>query len=124
MAHYLPWRRLPRFSPTTTLSYPALFTSMGKLLRHYKALRRAALAQGLLSVGFSAFWSTLAMMLHQDFHLGSAAAGTFGLAGAMADRRGAEPVTRLGTALATLSFAAMLFFYRCCRPRCNWGSSY
>ncbi|AHF78740.1 Major facilitator superfamily transporter [Sodalis praecaptivus] len=114
------WRKLPRFSPTTTLSYPALFTSMGKLLRHYKALRRAALAQGLLSVGFSAFWSTLAMMLHQDFHLGSAAAGAFGLAGAagalaarlagaMADRRGAEPVTRLGTALATLSFAAMLF---------------
>lgn len=114
------WRKLPRFSPTTTLSYPALFTSMGKLLHHYKALRRAALAQGLLSVGFSAFWSTLAMMLHQDFHLGSAAAGAFGLAGAtgalaarvagaMADRRGTEPVTRLGTALATLSFAAMLF---------------
>lgn len=113
------WRRLPRFSPTTTLSYPALMASMVNLLRRYKTLRRAALAQGLLSVGFSAFWSTLAMMLHDDFHLGSAAAGAFGLAGAagalaarlagvMADRRGAEPVTRWGSALATLSFAAML----------------
>ena len=33
-------------------------------------------------VAFSAFWSTLAVMLHADFGLGSAAAGAFGLAGA------------------------------------------
>ena len=41
------------------------------------------MAQGLLAIGFSAFWSTLAVMLHgAPFHLGSAAAGAFGLAGA------------------------------------------
>jgi MFS family permease len=49
----------------------------------YRKLRQAALAQGLLALGFSAFWSTLAVMLHEaPFHLGSAAAGSFGLAGA------------------------------------------
>jgi len=113
------WRGLPRFKATTHLSYGALLSSLGKLVKHHPALRRAALAQGLLSVGFSAFWSTLAVMLHAaPFHLGSAAAGAFGLAGAagalaaplagrVADRKGPELVTRLGIVLVTLSFAAM-----------------
>ena len=80
---------------------------------------RAALAQGLLSVAFSAFWSTLAVMLHAaPFHLGSAAAGAFGLAGAagalvapmagrVADRKGPEVVTRLGAGLVVVAFLAM-----------------
>jgi predicted MFS family arabinose efflux permease len=113
------WRGLPRFKPTTHLAYGALLGSLTKLWRRHGRLRRATLAQGLLSVGFSAFWSTLAVMLHAaPFHLGSAAAGAFGLAGAagalaaplagrLADRRGPELVTRLGAALVTLSFAAM-----------------
>ncbi|WP_415835112.1 MFS transporter, partial [Corallococcus soli] len=76
------WRGLPRFHPTSSLSYGALLGSLAGLWRKYGALRRAALAQGLVSVGFSAFWSTLAVMLHgAPFHLGSAAAGAFGLAG-------------------------------------------
>ncbi|RKH59950.1 MFS transporter [Corallococcus llansteffanensis] len=114
------WRGLPRFLPTTTLSYGALLGSLASLWNRYGALRRAALAQGLVSVGFSAFWSTLAVMLHgAPFHLGSAAAGAFGLAGAagalgapvagrLADRFGPEVVTRLGAGLAALSFATML----------------
>ncbi|MBB3014974.1 MFS transporter [Cupriavidus alkaliphilus] len=113
-------RQLPRFSPATTLPYLALLASLAALWREHGALRRAALAQGLLSVGFSAFWSTLAVMLHgAPFHLGSEAAGAFGLAGAagalgaplagrLADRGGPERVTRAGAALAALSFAAML----------------
>ena len=75
----------------------------------------------LLSVGFSAFWSTLAIMLHDaPFHLGSAAAGAFGLAGAagalaapiagrISDRRGPEWVTRFGIGVVAVSFAAMAF---------------
>ena len=115
------WRGLPRFQPTTQLAYSALLASLGKLLQQYPALRRAALAQGLLSISFSAFWSTLAVMLHgEPFHFGSAAAGAFGLAGAagalaaplagrIADRRGPELVTRLGAILSAVSFAAMAF---------------
>jgi predicted MFS family arabinose efflux permease len=114
------WRGLPRFKPTTQLAYGALLGSMIQLWRQHGALRQAALAQGLLAVGFSAFWSTLAVMLHgEPFHLGSAAAGAFGLAGAagalaaplagrLADRRGPELVTRLGAGLAAVSFAVML----------------
>jgi len=113
------WRGLPRFAPTTTMSYPALLGSLFDLWRRHASLRRAALAQGLLSVGFSAFWSTLAVMLHAEpFHMGSAVAGAFGLAGAagalaaplagqLADRRGAELVARLGTGLTALFFAIM-----------------
>ena len=113
------WRRLPRFSATTQLPYRALLGTLAQLWRHHAALRRATLAQALLSVGFSAFWSTLAVMLHgAPFHLGSAAAGAFGLAGAagalaapiagrMADRHGPEWVTRIGTGIAMVSFAAM-----------------
>ncbi|KGM40442.1 MFS transporter [Aquabacterium sp. NJ1] len=113
------WRGLPRFQPATTLSYTALLRSLATLWSQHVALRRAAMAQGLLSMGFSAFWSTLAVMLHgAPFHLGSAVAGSFGLAGAagalaaplagrLADRRGPERVTRLGAVLSLSAFSVM-----------------
>ncbi|WP_051237103.1 MFS transporter [Ottowia thiooxydans] len=113
------WRQLPRFQPTTQLPYLALLKSLGSLWKQHAALRRATWAQGLLSIGFSAFWSTLAVMLHgEPFHLGAAAAGAFGLAGAagalaapvagrIADRYGAPLVTRLGAGLVFIFFAAM-----------------
>ncbi|WP_394791964.1 MFS transporter [Rhodoferax sp.] len=115
------WRGLPSFVPTTQLSYLALMRTLFTLLQRHSGLRRAALAQGLLSVAFSAFWSTLAVMLHAaPFHLGSAAAGAFGLAGAagalaaplagkVADRRGPEVVTRLGAGLVIVAFLVMAF---------------
>lgn len=114
------WRGLPRFHPTTRLSYGALLGSLIQLWTRHDGLRRAAIAQGLLAIGFSAFWSTLAVMLHgAPFHLGSAAAGAFGLAGAagalaapiagrIADRRGPELVTKLGAGLVVFSFALMV----------------
>ena len=58
------WRGLPNFKPTTQLSYSALLASPTGLWLQHSALRRAAIAQGLISIGFSAFWSMLAMMLH------------------------------------------------------------
>ena len=112
------WRVLPRFTPGTSVSYPRLLLSLAHLWQHHQTLRRAALAQGLLSVGFSAFWSTLALMLSDKFHLDSAIAGAFGLAGAagalaaplagsVADRIGPARVTQYGATLVMVSFALM-----------------
>jgi predicted MFS family arabinose efflux permease len=113
------WRGLPRFEPTVVVPYRALLGTMAALWRQHPSLRRAALAQGLLALGFSAFWSTLAVMLHAaPLHLGSAAAGAFGLAGVagalaaplagrVSDRHSPQWVTRMGAALTALSFAAM-----------------
>lgn len=112
------WRVLPNFAAHSELGYPALMKSLVTLWRRYPALRQAALAQGFLSIGFSAFWSMLAVMLHDTYHVGSAAAGAFGLAGAagalaaplsgtLSDRFGPQRVTQLGAALVSFSFALM-----------------
>lgn len=114
------WRVLPKFSTHSSLSYPALMGSLVQLWQRFPALRRAALAQGFLSVAFSAFWSTLAVMLAEHYQLGSAVAGGYGIAGAagalaaplaggLADKLGAAKVTQLGAGLVTLSFALMFF---------------
>jgi predicted MFS family arabinose efflux permease len=114
--------RLPRFEPSTTASYRSLLRSIASLARDLPALRRAALTQGLLSVAFSAFWSTLALALAAPpYRLGSTAAGAFGIAGAagaliapvagsIADRRGPLWVIRIGAALVAASFVAMGVF--------------
>ncbi|GHB21098.1 MFS transporter [Salinicola rhizosphaerae] len=112
------WRGLPHFTPTTTLRYGQLLTTLYQLWRDHAELRRAAIAQGFLSVAFSAFWATLSIHLFDAFGLGSAIAGTFGLAGAggvlaapfagrLADRIGPHQVTRIGAAITTLAFLAM-----------------
>lgn len=115
------WRALPPFAPTSRLPYGQLIGSLLQLWRQHPELRRAALAQGLLSVAFSGFWSTMAVMLHgAPYHLGTSAAGAFGLAGAAgalaaplagryADRHGPARVSLAGAALTALSFAAMFF---------------
>jgi predicted MFS family arabinose efflux permease len=112
-------RSLPRFAPTTSEPYGRLLASTIGLVRTNPELRRAALAQALLSISFSGYWSTLALALRAPpFHLGSAVAGTFGLAGAagaigasvfgpLADRRGPEAVIRVGTALVIAAFCFM-----------------
>lgn len=112
-------RELPAFAPTTSLRYPALLGSLAALWRGQPALRRAVLAQALLAVGFSAFWSTLAVMLHTRYQLGSAVAGAFGIAGAAgalaaplagrwADRIGTHAVARIAILVALCGFALLL----------------
>lgn len=113
-------RAMPHFKSTTHLPYTALLGSLWQLWRRHPALRHAAVAQGLLMMAFGAFWSTLALFLQAEpFHLGSAALGAFGLAGAagalaaplagkLADSGGPGRVARLGAALACVSFALLL----------------
>ncbi len=112
-------RALPSFPPAVSTPYLALLGSMGRLMRDLPRLRRAALTQGLLSVAFSGFWSTLALGLAgPPFHLSSLVAGSFGIAGAagalaapvaggIADRRGPRAVIRLGASLTVAAFIAM-----------------
>jgi predicted MFS family arabinose efflux permease len=112
------WKALPNIEPHTDISYPALMRSMFSLWKRHAVLRKAAISQGLLSLAFSAFWSTLAVMLYQSYGLGSATAGAFGLAGAagalaaplagrLADKQGPARVTQFGSALVAISFALM-----------------
>ena len=105
------------FADHARLPYRALIGSLGRLWRQHPALRRAALARrGCWPSGFSAFWSTLAVMLHgAPFHLGSAAAARSGSPVRLvrwprrlpADHHDPERVTRLGIGIATVSFASM-----------------
>ena len=110
---------LPSFEPATKESYGSLLRSMAVLARDLAPLRRAALTQGLLSIAFSGFWSTLALALvAPPYRLGSTAAGAFGLAGAagaliaplagaIADKRGPVSVIRIGTCLVVGAFLLM-----------------
>jgi predicted MFS family arabinose efflux permease len=86
-------------------------------VRQHKALRRASAIQFCLFGGFSVFWSTLALMLEgPPYHLGSAAAGLFGVlglagvagapyAGRLADKRGPHMVIGAGTLTMLVAFA-------------------
>lgn len=112
--------RLPHSRPSTKASYGRLIASLGRIVLDEPELRRAALTQGLLFGGFSAFWTTLALLLAGPrYHLGSEAAGLFGLlavgsvaiapfAGRLADRHGPRSVVRLGTGIVLTGFVLML----------------
>ncbi len=112
-------RELPHMAPTTKLAYPALLRSLYGLWKGQPQLRRSVYAQGLLAVGFSAFWSTLAVMLHTRYGLGSAVAGAFGIAGAAgalaaplagrwADKLGSHAVARIAILVALGGFGLLL----------------
>ncbi len=112
------WFGLPAQRPALQPGYASLLSNVLTLARRHGVLRRAALVQGLVFAGFSAFWSTLALHLQlAPFHLGPAAAGMFGLlglagvliaplAGRMADRRGAWSVTSVGVLLILFGWLA------------------
>lgn len=116
---YASWRMIPHFEAHSQLSYPALLLSLRELWMRHGVVRRSALAQATLSIAFSAFWSSLALMLQHSYHLGSSVAGAFGLAGAagsiaaplagrLADHRGPRVVAASGITIAALFFASML----------------
>ncbi|WP_210357339.1 MFS transporter [Sphingomonas beigongshangi] len=112
--------RLPHSAPSTQTPYGQLIASLGRIVLDEPELRRAAMTQGLLFAGFSAFWTILAPLLAgAPYHLGSEAAGLFGLlavgsvavaplAGRLADRRGPRSVVRVGTVVVLAAFLLML----------------
>jgi predicted MFS family arabinose efflux permease len=76
------WPRLPIVKPAAS-SYVHLLGSMRDLLRNERVLRQRALYQGLLMAAFSAFWTSVSLLLSDSsFHLGPIGIGAFAFAGA------------------------------------------
>jgi len=73
---------LPEVKPTTTLSYPALLRSVGRLVADQPTLR-VRMLYGVLGMGqFSVLWTTIAFLLAgSPYHYGDATIGLFGLVG-------------------------------------------
>jgi predicted MFS family arabinose efflux permease len=73
---------LPRVRPTTTLSYPALLASVGRLVAEQPTLRMR-MVYGTLGMGqFSVLWTTIAFLLAgSPYRYGDATIGLFGLVG-------------------------------------------
>jgi predicted MFS family arabinose efflux permease len=113
------WRTVPVTKPTSTLSYPRLLHSMGRLFAEHAVLR-AACATGFLGfAAFGALWATLAPLLARPpYELGAVAAGLFGLMGIVSmvsapilgrltDRFGSGVVIAAGPVVLLAAFAAV-----------------
>ncbi len=75
---------LPRYEPSTRLTYPRLLQSVWALFRGLPELRAIALTGALMYAALSAFWASLAFYLGSDtFRMGPETAGMFGLVGAL-----------------------------------------
>jgi predicted MFS family arabinose efflux permease len=75
--------RLPALTPATKPSYRSLIASLGRLILSTQVLRRHALYQALLMIGFNAFWTSVAVVLSRSpFHCSPAEIAAFAFAGA------------------------------------------
>lgn len=109
---------LPKSLPKTQASYGELLKSLATLWREEPALRRATMTQACVFGSFSALWTTLALHLDAQYHLGADVAGLFGIIGAVgvlfapiagkiADRRGPHFV--IGLASITMLVSWLVF---------------
>lgn len=110
---------LPRRIRFRRTPYGALLQSLIKILSDYPELRWAIIRQGGLFAAFSAFWSLLAVYLAQRYHVGSIAAGLYGIlgfggvlvapiAGRRADTRGPGGLIVGGISLLLVGFVVFL----------------
>ena len=107
---------LPTSKPDTKLHYSQLLTSLMGLWNEFPQLRLASVTQSLLFGAFSIFWTILALHLQEPrFGLGAAAAGLFGivgavgilaapLAGQIADKHGPQKTIVFGAGLILTSW--------------------
>lgn len=108
--------RLPDKRPSTHVTYRALMHSLWLLFRDLPKLRQVCFVAAMFFASFSAFWTTLIFLLEAPpFHMGSQAAGLFGLAGAtgaavapvagkFSDTRSPRFVVRIAIAVLILAF--------------------
>ncbi len=118
--------QLPKSHAATVLTWRELMASTLALVRRHALLRESALLGALLFAAFSAFWTTLVFFLAEppyQFANPSAAAGLFGLVGALgavaapsvgqwADKHGPRFTIRIALWLTLLSFLLMGWFGR------------
>lgn len=116
----LVYRLLPEVEPTYKGSYKSLMLSIAGLIKENRHLRLAALRGASCFACFSAFWSTIAFLLKDNFNLGSDIAGLFGLAGAfgalavsnigrLTDRRSPYKIATFTISVLLLSFVIYYF---------------
>ncbi|WP_131741652.1 MFS transporter [Actinomadura roseirufa] len=110
---------LPVTTPPSRERYGALLATSVRLLRTEPALRRSSLYQTLVFAGFSAAWTSLALLVTgPDYGLGAAAVGLIALVGAASmfatplagravDARGPDRVS-LACLLGVIAAAALL----------------
>jgi len=111
---------LPEVEPDHKDGYKQLMTSLIDLIIQEPKLRLAALRGALCFACFSAFWSTLAFLLKQNFNEGSDVVGLFGIIGAfgavaavlmgrLSDKMDAYKLSGITLLLILLSFIIFYF---------------
>lgn len=75
--------RLPALVPAAKPAYRSLISSLGRLIVSTEVLRRHALYQALLMIGFNAFWTSIAVVLSRaPFKCSATQIAAFAFAGA------------------------------------------
>jgi predicted MFS family arabinose efflux permease len=111
---------MPRYRPSTRLSYLGILRSMPPLLRDVPILRRRAAYHAALYASFSLFWTAVPLLLASaPFGFSQQAIGLFALAGTggvivapvagrIADRGWTTPATGLAIACVLVAFVIAL----------------
>lgn len=106
---------LPEVEPEYKGTYKSLMVSLGTLIKEQPALRIASVRGALCFACFSAFWTTLTVLMKDNFNKGSDVVGLFGLVGAfgalaaglmgrLSDKMDAYKLSTFTLLLITLSF--------------------
>lgn len=112
---------LPEVHPDYKGSYKELMKSLIHLIKEEPQLRISAIRGALCYACFSGFWTTLVFLLKEpQYHLGSEAAGLFGLVGAfgalaasqmgrLSDKGDSQKLTAISILLVVISYVVFGF---------------